>query len=287
MRQFEQQHAWQRAEEILLPFLAPFCQRFASEDESAALQRQQQGVFLWDAGIRVLVVVLWATLDFLGEDVGESLKPVSRRLDNEPIQGGLAKGMPRLSEALKSLDMATQAREWERFFDNDRFRIASRNIQVVRNNLAHSPLGIDDEGYPENRPCFLMFLLSMSFWAIHPVVTELRIVPWGGKNALEGKLLTSTETYGARETWRWDVRREFPVYPDRLYQVIVDPEDRYDALVVPLFPLMRSELGRGQTIYWLAHFPERDEYRDPLTGNIKRFDDGELSKWWATRTTNS
>lgn len=284
---FERKQAWEIALQYLPPILGPFCKHLSFEKDANRLKRQSDALSLWETGIRLLALTQIAMLDFLNSRADKVCRMLTGRLGNDSLLRAIETSILILDDVFTENDLSFQGREHRRFFRDSQYQVAARDIQLIRNLWAHSPHKETDDLVSDNLHSFFTFLLTLSFWIIHPLVKGLVVVPWGKRNALRGTLFRSEDSACSNQTWKWDRSRELLVHPDHLYQVIVNPEKQEEVLVVPLFPLLRLELKGTKTCIWLAHNPLRNQYRNPLDGDIKAFDDNKLVQWWKKRTEDS
>jgi CheY-like chemotaxis protein len=282
MRESERTSVWRRAGEILPEMLAKFC-REASGGPSAAepLQRTLDAFYLWETGIRLTVLVQLAALDFLGGDVGDVIKCITGRLDNEEVMSGIRKAVSKLNEPTGRGNQLVVS-ELLRFFGSESLWTAGRRLQVLRNATMHNP-PVPRRDQLEAHLCeFVLFLFGMSFWGMHPLVTGVALANWQGRNGLKGRLIRAKDAERRDIVWPFDYKREIPVDPGHVYQIMVDPFESANVIAIPLFPLVVAENTGDQVRLWLAYNPRRDEYRDPIDGQTKQISCG-LSIWWKDR----
>lgn len=282
IRSFEGVQAWQKAAVTLPPVLAAYAKDIAAGDDTDAglLKRSTYAISLWETGLRVVALVELAALAFL-EPAALKDVPIPRgRLDNEPIIALIERLTPLLQSTLEQSGHLVQARELGRFFSNRIFLSTLRTLQQVRNVSIHSGPVIVRDSFLENLPPFVTFLLGMSFWALHPIVADLKVVPWGVSNGLTGKRLEGAWNLTPTRTWTWDSRSNMQINPAHVYQVFGEPETDDKALIIPLYPLVRFTHAADGHSLWLAQDPTKDTYVNPSNGAIQRFDDGALAAWW-------
>jgi hypothetical protein len=159
------------------------------------------------------------------------------------------------------------------------FVFAMRSLQHVRNLTSHSPPSSYKDAYVDNLPVFVTCLLGWSFWALHPLVADLKVVPWGHANGLTGKRLQGSWEFIPTPTWSWEGPSNLQVNPLHVYQFLVEPEAEDKALAISLYPMARITREKEPYGLWLAHDPPRNLYRNLGNGSIHKFDDV-LSEWW-------
>jgi|GEM_PF-2935451 len=278
---FERQDAWQRAASILPPVLAAFCKDIATTDDTSSgiLLRTNYATSLWEAGIRLLSLIEISSLAFLDPTLLQRMNLVQGRLDNEPIIKIIEQLTPALHGALERVGCQSQARELSRFFGHTMFTSAVRNLQQIRNATTHSPPVPDTDVFLENLPDFVTFLLGLSFWALHPIVMDLKVVPWGLSNGLRGKQVKGLWEMTATPTWSWERPASMQVNPKHVYQFLIEPEAEDKAIAFSLHPLIRISRTQGTYSLWHAHDPLKNLYRDLSSGKTMYFDNA-LSEWW-------
>jgi len=283
IKSFERTESWETGANVLPSVLSSYCDKIANKERDQ-FRKLNDIFFLWDAGIRLLALSQIAVLDYLGHPPFDIYSILQKRLDNNPLINSIERLTPKLIEDFESNSLSVQAREYKRFFSCKNFKKSTRSIQQLRNSQSHSPLREGSDIFSDNIPSFLTFLLGMSYWAIHPIVTNLKVVPWGSRNALQGnRLVKSNNFLGDNEVFQLDKNKDLVAYSEQLYHVILNPENTEEGLVVPLYPLMRIEQKGEEKQIWLAHNPLRDEYRNPQDGTRKTFEDKDLSDWCISR----
>jgi hypothetical protein len=126
----------------------------------------------------------------------------------------------------------------------------------------------------------VIFLTGLSLWALHPLVTGLKVVPWGTSNGLTGRSLQGAWDFAPTQTWIWDPRGGLQIDPAHIYQALIEPEAEDKALLIPLFPLVRVEPAGDGLSLWLADDLSRGLYWNVTDGTRQRFGDGALTAWW-------
>ncbi|MHB9098473.1 MAG: response regulator [Syntrophales bacterium] len=282
---FEREIAWQRAASILPPVLASFCKDIATADDTSSgiLMRTNYATSLWEAGIRLLSLIEISSLAFLDPALLQSMNLIQGRLDNEPIIKLIEQLTPVLKGALEQAGYQAQARELTRFFGHTMFMSTIRNLQQVRNSTMHSPPVPDADVFLENLPDFVTFLLGLSFWSLHPIVMDLKVVPWGVSNGLRGKQIQGMWEMTATPTWSWEKPSSMQLNPKHVYQFLIEPEAEGKAVAFSLHPLIRITRTQGTFNLWHAHDPLKNLYRNLSSGKIMYFDNA-LSEWWKTHS---
>jgi hypothetical protein len=267
--------AWRTSSENLPGLLSSFSSQVSSAVSPDSWKRFEAGIYLWEICIRLLYLSCTAVLDHLGEDISELLIP--GRFENSTVLYSMELALNKQKGILPLKGLSEQSNEITRFFDTD-FVEACKLIRTLRNEVKHKPINEKNEDLDKNISAFFRLLTGISFWRLHPLVTDIQVVSWGRRNVLRGQPLRGYLRNNKLEIWEFDSR--VLVNPERLYMCIVDPEIAENALVVPLHPLIRLEKRGVKDTWWIAHRPDRNEYIEPLTGQTRVFDGNELSEWW-------
>jgi len=285
---FLNEDAWIRASMVLPVSLSHLCYT-VSDVSKPAVERFDSARRFWETGILLSVLVMLKTIDHLDGDIGDAIKSLSgkhgqARIENDACIRTFKSYIKTMLELLDARGYKVQAREFHRFF-GDGFHQASSSIRDLRNRTTHGSLVDESEdGLAESRDILLHFLLGCTFWALHPISSDVVLEPHLNRMAARGKPLRGMNRSLGTEVWQWD--QKLQVHKDRILQCIVDPLDAYNALLVDLHPLVRR-LPSKRTFdeLVLAHNPLRDEYIAPQQGNkvITPFADNELSDWWRKR----
>lgn len=285
IRVFERTIAWQRAASVLPPILAALAKDIAGGDASddAVLLRSASATSLWESGIHLIALTELAVATFIKPALLRNARLQPGRLDNEWAILVIEQLTPALQDALAQAGHPTQAREMGRFIGHSPFLFALRVLQNVRNTSAHNGPAVASSMFLENTPSFVMFLMGLTLWALHPLVIGLRVVPWGTSNGLKGKALHGAWNLTPTPTWTWDPRVSMQINPDHLYHALTEPEAEDRVLLTPLYPLVRVQRAGETCNMWLAHDLSRGLYRNLADGAIQRFEDGALATWWNQR----
>ena len=282
-KSFIDEGVWEKASDILPGPIAHFAGSFSPNVKQTHLERFIAIRSLWEAGIRLLLFSGIATLDTTGVNISKILPTFSKieRFDNAAILRSLNVVFEALDDTLKKNNRYAEAREYKRFFCEP-FLSACREIQVLRNESAHSPAEITAEIIKKNQLTFITFLVGMSFWAIHPIVNEMSLISVEGRYVVKGSSKKGTRSINEFTNWEWDGK--LVVKSNYAYQLITEPEEeKAPPYFVPLYPLVRLEKRQYLTDWWIAHRPLHNEYKNPVTGKTRIFPDIELRKWWMRR----
>jgi hypothetical protein len=287
IRAFEQTIAWRKAATVLPPILATLAKDVAAGDDSdeAVLTRSASARSLWESGIHLIALMELAAISFIDPAILREVRLQTGRLENESAILLIQQLTPALQSALAQTGYPTQAREVSRFIGNASFMLALRVLQNVRNISAHNVPVVARTVFLDNTPSFVTFLMGLSLWALHPLVIDLRVVPWGTSNGLRAKALRGAWNLAPTPTWIWDTRLTMQINPAHVYHALIEPEAEGRALLIPLHPFVRVERAGETLTLWLAHDLSRGLYRNINDGTIGRFEDGALQAWWNQHRT--
>lgn len=281
IREFGRHTVWYRAADLLPAPLGQLCARIGSQAESDFQERQDSALRLWEAGVRMTLLFQIALLDYFGENRADFCSRLRGRLDNDLVITWSTKLLSKSVSCLSAMGRPDLGEEIARFFD-EIFFDAAGNIQRLRNKASHFHFPPGTNIMQENLPIFVNFSLGLGFWAVHPLITGLRLMPYGGKNSLQGVPLSGPAQRNGRQVWSWTREMEFLIDPAHVYQCLSDLGDSPNSVLIPLFPLIRVTREHEQWAIWLAENPTLDQYINYATGESRRFDD-ELSRWWQSQ----
>lgn len=285
IRKFEKEEAWKLGSEILPPLFSEFCLRIISNLDEHPYLSLKNITNLWEAFIRLFSFMNLCILDYFDENISNYLINKNSRLDNHDFIQIIFSSKEQIINVLKKNDFFTQQSEISRFLYSENTENSINSIISLRNLFAHDPVEKSSNMFSENLSSFINLLFGCSFWNLHPLATDIKVITWGNRYAFEGQPLIGQHRYIEKRKWNWDSK--IVVKNDQIYQILSEPLENERALIIPLYPLIRLEFGDKNVVFWFAHEPEKNRYRDPVSGEKKDFHDNDLSQWWKKRVAQS
>ena len=290
---FERFAIWEMAAEKLPHCLAEFAYRILRNSDHE--RKLQQSIPLWETGIRLKFILLLCICSHLNIEINLKGNNILKngRFDNGAVSFATNKIFHEIIEHLSGNSYGSISLELNRFWGDEYLHNALHNMQLIRNYVAHSTKigsGALRGLFLEQITNIVQSIISFSFWARHPIVHDISIVPVGAVNRMKYTVCSreGEKRPGNTVSVRSDILSKIVIDPKKPYQFF----NRLDNVesppfIVPLYPLLRLEYNNeGIPSIWIADNPKLNTYNNPLTDLKKKFNDSDLSDWWAENLNN-
>lgn len=262
--------SWRLSSVKLPKLFAGFCEEIGRQKPDGVVSNTMNIIYFWDAGIRLVLLSLLSLAQTMNCISSKVIKLLERRIDNEPAISAISILLNDILERSTGTHLYLYTKELEIFFANTDFISICRHIQKMRNDLMHKPLYVDPGEYEEQFPIFYNFLICMSFYVKHPIVSDIKVVRWGAKNALEYQIWNRENKSVGSDRKIWEKDNNILIDPKEYYLLINNSTDNSLALFVPLEPFIINQVEFSRNKVYFIHDIKNNRYRDPVGGNIKK-----------------